>query len=123
MEIGSNPTKLLPLLIITTMFIFFLCCCHAMVADEDDIRCLRGTQTFITDPQGVLKSWNFANITLGHKLAQVSLSQKPLVKVRHGDLMAAPNGFSSENIIFYTRTWTTYKALLLDGSALAVKHL
>ena len=58
-----------------------------------------------------------------HKLAQVSLSRKPLVKVKHGDLMAASNGFSSENVIFYTRTSQTYKALLLDGSALAVKHL
>ncbi|VVB04322.1 unnamed protein product [Arabis nemorensis] len=58
-----------------------------------------------------------------HKLAQVSLFQKPLVKVKLGDLMAATNNFSSENIIVSTRTGTTYKALLPDGSALAVKHL
>ncbi|KAF8051416.1 hypothetical protein N665_1727s0003 [Sinapis alba] len=58
-----------------------------------------------------------------HKLTQVSLFQKPLVKVKLGDLMAATNGFSSENIIVTTRTGTTYKALLPDGSALAVKHL
>ncbi|XP_010528295.1 PREDICTED: inactive LRR receptor-like serine/threonine-protein kinase BIR2 [Tarenaya hassleriana] len=59
----------------------------------------------------------------GHKVAQVSLFQKPLVKVRLGDLMAATNNFSSENIIVSTRTGTTYKAVLPDGSALAVKRL
>ncbi|KAG2254242.1 hypothetical protein Bca52824_084378 [Brassica carinata] len=108
-----------------------------MVADEDDIRCLRGTQTFITDPQeflnhgtlqtsllgssAILSCWNNKeNIVDKEKEKYIN---KPLVKVRHGDLMAAPNGFSSENVIFYTRTWTRYKALLLDGSALAVKHL
>ncbi|KAF8096684.1 hypothetical protein N665_0303s0009 [Sinapis alba] len=58
-----------------------------------------------------------------HKLVQVSLFQKPLVKVKLGDLMSATNYFSSENIIVTTRTGTTYKALLPDGSALAVKHL
>ena len=46
-----------------------------------------------------------------------------MVKVKHGELMDATNGFSSENVILYTRISTTYKALLLDGSALAVKHL
>ncbi|XP_013712439.2 inactive LRR receptor-like serine/threonine-protein kinase BIR2 [Brassica napus] len=58
-----------------------------------------------------------------HKLVQVSLFQKPLVKVKLGDLMSATNHFSSENIIVKTRTGTTYKAVLPDGSALAVKHL
>ncbi|KAL1223252.1 Inactive LRR receptor-like serine/threonine-protein kinase BIR2 [Cardamine amara subsp. amara] len=58
-----------------------------------------------------------------HKLTQVSLFQKPLVKVKLGDLMAATNNFSSGNIIVSTRTGTTYKAFLPDGSALAVKHL
>ncbi|KAG2312482.1 hypothetical protein Bca52824_024039 [Brassica carinata] len=37
--------------------------------------------------------------------------------------MAATNGFSSENVNFYTRTRTAYKALLLDNVALAVKQL
>ncbi|KAF2596078.1 hypothetical protein F2Q68_00011767 [Brassica cretica] len=60
---------------------------------------------------------------ISHKLVQVSLFQKPLVKVKLGDLMAATNGFSSENVIVTTRTGTTYKAVLPDGSALAVKHL
>ncbi|KAG2301477.1 hypothetical protein Bca52824_030128 [Brassica carinata] len=60
---------------------------------------------------------------ISHKLVQVSLFQKPLVKVKLGDLMSATNGFSSENVIVTTRTGTTYKAVLPDGSALAVKHL
>ncbi|KAJ0042987.1 hypothetical protein Pint_19357 [Pistacia integerrima] len=58
-----------------------------------------------------------------HKLVQVSLFQKPLVKVKLADLMAATNNFSAENIIISTRTGTTYKAMLPDGSALAVKRL
>ncbi|CAN8266066.1 unnamed protein product [Cochlearia groenlandica] len=66
---------------------------------------------------------SFAKRLRSHKLAQVSLFQKPLVKVKLGDLMAATNDFSSENVIVRTRTGTTYKALLPDGSALAVKHL
>ncbi|KAI4351545.1 hypothetical protein L6164_005902 [Bauhinia variegata] len=59
----------------------------------------------------------------GHKLVQVTLFQKPLVKVKLGDLMAATNNFSAENIIISTRTGTTYKADLADGSTLAVKRL
>ncbi|XP_044505365.1 inactive LRR receptor-like serine/threonine-protein kinase BIR2 [Mangifera indica] len=58
-----------------------------------------------------------------HKLVQVSLFQKPLVKVKLADLMAATNNFSAENIIISTRTGTTYKAMLPDGSVLAVKRL
>ncbi|CAK7338613.1 unnamed protein product [Dovyalis caffra] len=58
-----------------------------------------------------------------HKLVQVSLFQKPLVKVKLADLMAATNNFSPENIIISTRTGTTYKAVLPDGSALAIKRL
>src|SRR5262249_40578919 len=48
---------------------------------------------------------------------------KPLVKVKLSDLMAATNGFNPENIIISTRTGTTYKAVLPDGSALAIKRL
>ncbi|KAJ7974478.1 Inactive receptor kinase [Quillaja saponaria] len=59
----------------------------------------------------------------GYKLVQVSLFQKPLVKVKLGDLMAATNNFSAENIIISTRTGTTYKADLPDGSTLAIKRL
>ncbi|CAJ1946881.1 unnamed protein product [Sphenostylis stenocarpa] len=59
----------------------------------------------------------------GYKLVQVSLFQKPIVKVKLGDLMAATNNFSGENVLFATRTGTTYKADLPDGSTLAVKRL
>lgn len=59
----------------------------------------------------------------GHKLVQVTLFQKPIVKVKLGDLMAATNDFSTENVIISTRTGTTYKADLPDGSTLAVKRL
>ena len=58
-----------------------------------------------------------------HKLTQVSLFQKPLVKVKLADLMAATNNFNAENIIISTKTGTTYKAVLPDGSALAIKRL
>ncbi|XP_022740774.1 inactive LRR receptor-like serine/threonine-protein kinase BIR2 [Durio zibethinus] len=58
-----------------------------------------------------------------HKLTQVSLFQKPLVKVKLADLMAATNNFNAETIIISTRTGTTYKAVLPDGSALAIKRL
>ncbi|QCD92535.1 inactive LRR receptor-like serine/threonine-protein kinase BIR2 [Vigna unguiculata] len=59
----------------------------------------------------------------GYKLVQVSLFQKPIVKVKLGDLMAATHNFSGENVLFATRTGTTYKADLPDGSTLAVKRL
>ncbi|KAG9153482.1 hypothetical protein Leryth_018744 [Lithospermum erythrorhizon] len=39
------------------------------------------------------------------------------------DLLAATNGFSADNIINTTRTGTTYKAVLRDGSVLAIKRL
>ncbi|KAK1562423.1 hypothetical protein Q3G72_011718 [Acer saccharum] len=58
-----------------------------------------------------------------HKLVQVSLFQNPLVKVKLVDLMAATNNFSAENVIISTRTGTTYKAMLPDGSVLAIKRL
>jgi len=59
----------------------------------------------------------------GHKLAQVNLFQKPIVKVKLGDLMAATNNFSNENVLITTRTGATYRADLPDGSTLAVKRL
>ncbi|KDP45434.1 hypothetical protein JCGZ_09683 [Jatropha curcas] len=58
-----------------------------------------------------------------YKLVQVSLFQKPLVKVKLADLMAATNNFTPENIIISTGTGVTYKAVLPDGSALAIKRL
>ncbi|KAL6960678.1 Inactive LRR receptor-like serine/threonine-protein kinase bir2 [Sarracenia purpurea var. burkii] len=58
-----------------------------------------------------------------HKLVQVSLFQKPIVKLKLADLMSATNNFNAENIIVSTRTGTTYKAVLPDGSTLAIKRL
>ncbi|KAF7113020.1 hypothetical protein RHSIM_RhsimUnG0169400 [Rhododendron simsii] len=58
-----------------------------------------------------------------HKLVQVSWFQKPLVKVKLADLMAATNDFSVDNVISSTRTVTTYMAILPDGSSLAIKRL
>ncbi|KAF8390311.1 hypothetical protein HHK36_024836 [Tetracentron sinense] len=58
-----------------------------------------------------------------HKLVQVSLFQKPLVKIKLVHLMAATHNFDPKNIIISTRTGTSYKAILSDGSALAIKRL
>ncbi|XP_024978427.1 inactive LRR receptor-like serine/threonine-protein kinase BIR2 [Cynara cardunculus var. scolymus] len=68
-------------------------------------------------------SSSWADRLRNHKLIHVSLFQKPLVKVRLVDLMVATNNFSKENAIISTRTGTTYKAILSDGSALAIKRL
>lgn len=54
-----------------------------------------------------------------HRHDQVSLFQKPIVKVRLGDLMAATNDFSSNHLI----SSSTYRAVLSDGSILSVKRL
>ncbi|XP_057983206.1 probable inactive receptor kinase At1g27190 [Malania oleifera] len=66
---------------------------------------------------------NWVEKLRAYKLVQVSLFQKPLVKVKLTDLMVATNNFRSENIIMPTRTGTIYKAVLRDGSALAIKRL
>ncbi|RZC80050.1 hypothetical protein C5167_042628 [Papaver somniferum] len=58
-----------------------------------------------------------------HRQVQVTLFKKPLVKIKLGDLMAATNNFSKETIIISTRTGTSYKAVLPDGSALSIKRL
>ncbi|KAK2967857.1 hypothetical protein RJ640_029851 [Escallonia rubra] len=68
-------------------------------------------------------SGSWADRLRAHKLVQVSLFQRPLVKVKLADLMAATNNFNPQNIIISTRTGTTYKAVLPDGSALAIKRL
>lgn len=57
------------------------------------------------------------------KLTPVSLFQKPLVKIKLVDLIAATNNFDPSNIIFSNRTGTSYRAILPDGSALAIKRL
>ncbi|XVE84964.1 hypothetical protein DITRI_Ditri17bG0054100 [Diplodiscus trichospermus] len=58
-----------------------------------------------------------------HKLVQVSLFQKPINKIKLADLMVATNNFSAENAVISTRTGVSYKAMLADGSALAIKRL
>ncbi|KAL3624190.1 hypothetical protein CASFOL_033006 [Castilleja foliolosa] len=68
-----------------------------------------------------LSSW--VELLRSHRLTQVMLFKKPLVKVKLSDLLLATNNFSSENIIVASRTGTTYKAVLPDGSALAIKRL
>ncbi|KAF2609382.1 hypothetical protein F2Q68_00046180 [Brassica cretica] len=63
---------------------------------------------------GVLKS---------HKLVQVALFQKPIVKIRLVDLIVATDSFGSDNVLVSSRTGVSYKADLPDGSALEVKKL
>ncbi|KAM6549930.1 hypothetical protein CsatB_021606 [Cannabis sativa] len=72
---------------------------------------------------GIGRDDDWAERLRAHRLTQVSLFQKPLVKVKLADLMAATNNFSQDNVIISTRTGTTFKAVLPDGSALAVKRL
>ncbi|XWS34901.1 hypothetical protein CRYUN_Cryun21dG0076700 [Craigia yunnanensis] len=58
-----------------------------------------------------------------HKLVQVSLFQKPINKIKLADLMVATNNFDAQNAVISTRTGVSYKAVLRDGSALAIKRL
>ncbi|GMH26131.1 hypothetical protein Nepgr_027974 [Nepenthes gracilis] len=58
-----------------------------------------------------------------HKLVQVVLFQKPIVKIRLMDLLAATNNFNDSKVIVSTKTGASYEAVLPDGSALAVKRL
>ncbi|KAH7294260.1 hypothetical protein KP509_28G062800 [Ceratopteris richardii] len=58
-----------------------------------------------------------------HRSAYVSLFEKPIRRLKLGDLMAATADFNRENIIGSGRTGTIYKAFLSDGSMLAVKRL
>ncbi|KAL3696436.1 hypothetical protein R1sor_010512 [Riccia sorocarpa] len=53
----------------------------------------------------------------------VSMFEKPLVKIKLSDLMAATNNFSQSNIIAAGRTGTVYKGTLADGSVMAIKRL
>ncbi|KAM7269878.1 hypothetical protein ACFE04_025375 [Oxalis oulophora] len=75
------------------------------------------------DGYGTSKDDSWIELFKSHKLVQVSLFQKPIVKVRLTDLLAATNSFDPENIVISTRTGVSYKAVLHDGSALAVKRL
>lgn len=58
-----------------------------------------------------------------HKLVEVSLFLKPLIKLKLVHLIAATSNFSAQNVLVSTWTGTTYKAMLLDGSMLAIKRL
>ncbi|PAN19514.1 hypothetical protein PAHAL_3G278700 [Panicum hallii] len=59
----------------------------------------------------------------GTKTIKVSMFENPVSKMKLSDLMKATNQFSKENIIGTGRTGTMYKAVLPDGSFLAVKRL
>ncbi|KAJ4790531.1 Leucine-rich repeat receptor-like protein kinase [Rhynchospora pubera] len=60
-----------------------------------------------------------------NRFVQVSLFQKPIVKVKLADLMAATGNFHPDNIVTAgsARTGTSYRAILRDGSGLTVKRL
>ncbi|XP_010551471.1 PREDICTED: probable inactive receptor kinase At1g27190 [Tarenaya hassleriana] len=66
---------------------------------------------------------DWIDLLRSHKLVQVTLFQKPIVKIKLADLMAATNNFNSGNLVVSTRTGVSYEAVLPDGSALAVKRL
>ncbi|OAY71745.1 putative inactive receptor kinase [Ananas comosus] len=60
-----------------------------------------------------------------NRLLPVSLFQKPIVKLKLADLMAATADFHPDHIVAAgsSRVGTSYKAVLRDGSALTVKRL
>ncbi|XP_078443423.1 leucine-rich repeat protein kinase family protein [Wolffia australiana] len=68
---------------------------------------------------GALRPGNWAERLRHHRMVQVSLFQKPIVKVRLGDLMAATGDFADDRLL----SGSTYRAVLSDGSVLAVKRL
>lgn len=72
---------------------------------------------------GVVDKSNWVERLRAHRLVQVSLFQKPIVKVKLNDLIAATNNFDPQNIVVSARTGVSYKAVLADGSALAIKRL
>ncbi|KAM0912589.1 hypothetical protein ACQ4PT_012706 [Festuca glaucescens] len=59
----------------------------------------------------------------GTKTIKVSMFENPVSKMKLSDLMKATKQFSNENIIGTGRTGTMYRAVLPDGSFLAVKRL
>ncbi|KVH97757.1 Leucine-rich repeat-containing N-terminal, type 2 [Cynara cardunculus var. scolymus] len=66
---------------------------------------------------------NWIDRLRAYKLVQVSLFQKPIVKIKLNDILAATNNFSHNNIEITTRTGVCYRAMLQDGSVLAIKRL
>ncbi|KAL5552990.1 hypothetical protein UlMin_040391 [Ulmus minor] len=51
------------------------------------------------------------------------LKSHKLMQVRLSDILMATNNFDPQNIVISTRTGVSYKAVLPDGSALAIKRL
>ncbi|KAJ0676485.1 putative protein kinase RLK-Pelle-LRR-Xa family [Helianthus annuus] len=66
---------------------------------------------------------NWVDRLRAYRLVQVSLFQKPIVKIKLNDILLATNNFSSSNIEITTRTGVCYRAMLQDGSVLAIKRL
>ncbi|GAB2243390.1 hypothetical protein Droror1_Dr00020165 [Drosera rotundifolia] len=66
---------------------------------------------------GTVCDGNWVGRLRPQKLVQVTLFQKPLVKVRLGDLLAATDHFSQESVIFVNTTGVMYKAVLARGLA------
>ncbi|KAG8085584.1 hypothetical protein GUJ93_ZPchr0010g11278 [Zizania palustris] len=65
----------------------------------------------------------WAKSITGTKTIKVSMFENPVSKMKLSDLMKATKEFSKENIIGTGRTGTMYRAVLPDGSFLAVKRL
>ncbi|PWZ18207.1 Inactive leucine-rich repeat receptor-like protein kinase [Zea mays] len=72
--------------------------------------------------QASAKSKSTASI-IGAVVGVVSMFENPVSKMKLSDLMKATDEFSKENIIGTGRTGTMYRAVLPDGSFLAVKRL
>ncbi|ONM22583.1 Inactive LRR receptor-like serine/threonine-protein kinase BIR2 [Zea mays] len=71
-------------------------------------------------------SWWTERLRAAHnRLVPVSLFQKPIVKVKLADLMAATHDFSTSHIVVAgsSQAGIAYRAVLRDGSALTVKRL
>ncbi|KAL8269045.1 hypothetical protein R6Q59_002843 [Mikania micrantha] len=66
---------------------------------------------------------NWIDRLKAYRLVQVSLFQKPIVKIKLNDILAATNNFNQNNIEITTRTGVCYRAMLQDGSVLAIKRL
>ncbi|CAO2824314.1 unnamed protein product [Amaranthus hypochondriacus] len=72
---------------------------------------------------GRVEDGSWVDMLRAHKLTQVCLFQKPLVRVKLLDLLGATNNFSGDTLMISTRMGSTYKAMLPDGSTLAIKRL
>lgn len=83
-----------------------------------------GSSSVPSGVEGGMEDLGWVNRIRAHHLVQVTLFQKPIVKVKLADLMVATNDFQSSTVISTGgRTGKTYKATLSDGSTLAVKRL